>query len=154
MSLVFVIDKNKQPCNPCHPAAARILLNQGKAAVFRRFPFVIILKHERPLEIRLLRLKLDPGSKATGLVVLDDSNGKIAFAAEIEHRGNIIHDQLLTRGSLRRNRRNRKTRYRQPRFDNRTRPAGWLAPSLQSRIDNIITWARKLICYCPVGSDE
>lgn len=41
---VFVIDTNKTPCNPIHPAIARKLLNDNKAAIFRRYPFTIILK--------------------------------------------------------------------------------------------------------------
>ncbi|NWH05584.1 RRXRR domain-containing protein [Desulfobacter latus] len=41
---VFVLDTNKKPQNPVHPAKARLLLTEGKAAVFRQFPFTIILK--------------------------------------------------------------------------------------------------------------
>ena len=44
MSKVFVLDTNKQPLNPIHPGRARMLLSQGEAAVFRRYPFTIILK--------------------------------------------------------------------------------------------------------------
>jgi hypothetical protein len=67
-------------------------------------------------------------------------NGK---AAELQHRGFAITDALTSRRQLRRSRRNRKTRYRQPRFLNRNRPLGWLAPSLQSRVENIKTWVKR-----------
>ncbi len=42
--MVFVLDTNKRPLAPCHEAVARKLLKQGKAAIYRRFPFTIILK--------------------------------------------------------------------------------------------------------------
>jgi 5-methylcytosine-specific restriction endonuclease McrA len=153
MSYALVIDKNKRPCNPCHPALARILLNQGKAAVFRRFPFVIILKDERTfLDTQLLRVKIDPGSKTTGLALVDDSTGKIYFALELIHMGQYIHEQLLARKAIRRGRRYRNTRYRKPRFDNRVRPEGWLAPSIKSRVGTTITWVTKLLRYCPINA--
>ena len=44
MSNVFVLDTKKQPLNPVHPGRARLLLTQGKAAVFKRYPFTIVLK--------------------------------------------------------------------------------------------------------------
>ncbi|MEH1932826.1 MAG: RNA-guided endonuclease IscB [Nostoc sp.] len=61
-----------------------------------------------------------------------------------------IRDALTSRRQLRRSRRNRKTRYRKPRFLNRTRPQGWLAPSLQSRVENIKTWVNRLRRFAPV----
>lgn len=39
--MVFVLDTNRNKLNPCHPAKARLLLKQGKAAVFRMYPFTI-----------------------------------------------------------------------------------------------------------------
>ena len=45
MQRVFVLDANQQPLMPCHPARARELLSKGKAAVYRRYPFTIILKY-------------------------------------------------------------------------------------------------------------
>ena len=51
---------------------------------------------------------------------------------------------------MRRTRRNRKTRYRQARFNNRKRKEGWIPPSLQSRVDNIKTWVIKLQKLCPL----
>ncbi len=153
MSYVFVIDNNKKPLNPCHPAVARILLKHGKAAIFRRFPFVIILKEERTcMDVQLLRIKIDPGSKTTGIVIINDTSGMVIFALELTHRGQYIHEQLLARRTIRRSRRNRHTRYREIRFNNRCKQAGWLAPSLQSRIANILTWVKKLIRYCPLGA--
>jgi hypothetical protein len=68
MCKVFVLDTEKRPLDPIHPAQARQLLRNKKAAVFKRFPFTIILKESRPeVPITELRLKLDPGAKFTGI---------------------------------------------------------------------------------------
>ena len=149
---VFVLDKNRQPLDPCHPARARELLKSGRAAVFRRYPMTIILS-ERTLEESVVhphRLKIDPGSKKTGFAVLAEVTGRVVFAAELTHRGQQIRDSLLSRRALRRGRRNRHTRYRQPRFLNRTRKAGWLPPSLESRVDNVVTWVQRIQKFCPI----
>jgi 5-methylcytosine-specific restriction endonuclease McrA len=152
MLKVAVIDQNKNVLAPTSPARARIILRKGRAAVFRRFPFTIILKREieSPV-IPDLRLKIDPGSKTTGVVILKQSSGEVIFAAEINHRGQSIKYSLDSRRSIRRSRRNRKTRYRQPRFLNRTRPKGWLPPSLKSRVDNVGTWMNRLNRFYPVS---
>ncbi|MDJ0674334.1 MAG: RNA-guided endonuclease IscB [Calothrix sp. MO_167.B42] len=151
MSKVFVIDSQKRPATPIHPAQARQLLRNKKAAVFRRFPFTLILKEIRPESpVSPLRLKIDPGAKCTGMALVNDSTGEVVFAAELKHRGFAIRDALTSRRQLRRSRRNRKTRYRKPRFLNRTRPQGWLAPSLQSRVDNIKTWVERLRKLAPI----
>ena len=146
---VFVIDQNKQLLNPVSPARARELLSKQKAAVFRTYPFTIILKHtiynhtNKPLII-----KLDPGSKVTGIVIIDGK--KIIWCAELEHRGHQIKDALLSRRQLRRSRRSRKTRYRKPRFNNRKRSENWLPPSLEHRILTTTTWVRRLMRYAPI----
>ncbi|MBD2518759.1 RRXRR domain-containing protein [Nostoc sp. FACHB-973] len=145
MSKIFVLDADKRPLDRIYPAQARQLLRNGKAAVFRRFPFTIILKESRPdSSVTPLRLKLDPGAKLTGIALVNDGTGEVVFAAELKHRGFAIRESLTSRRQLRRSRRNRQTRYRKPRFLNRTRPEGWLAPSLQSRVDNIKTWVERL----------
>lgn len=130
---VAVVDTNGKTLAPTTPRMAKILLGSGKAAVWRRFPFTIILKKEvENPSLSDLRLKIDPGSKTTGLAIVNQESGEVVFAAEIDHRGTAIKSSLDSRRSLRRSRRNRKTRYRKPRFDNRARPKGWLAPSLKS----------------------
>lgn len=152
MSKVFVVDTTKQVLDPVHPAQARLLLTQGKAAVFRRYPFTIILKRavEHP-QRQPLRLKIDPGSKTTGLALVNDATGEVVWAAELSHRGEAIKAALASRRAARRSRRNRKTRYRQPRFKNRLRhKAGWLPPSLQSRIATTLTWVARLQHYAPI----
>jgi len=127
-------------------------LKAGRAAIFRRYPFTIVLK-DRTVENSIVhphRVKIDPGSKTTGIAVVAESIGRVTTAIEITHRGQAIRDSLLSRRALRRGRRNRKTRYRQPQFLNRTRREGWLPPSLESRIANILTWVQRIRKFCPI----
>src|SRR5262245_31218996 len=88
MSKVFVLDTTRQPLTPVHPGQARLLLASGKAAVFKRYPFTIILKCavEHP-DVHPLWLKIDPGSQTTGMALVDDPSGDVVFAAELTHRG-------------------------------------------------------------------
>lgn len=149
---VFVLDKNLKPLDPCHQARARELLDKGRAKVFRRYPFTIVLQ-DRVFEASVThshRIKIDPGSKVTGIAVVQEETGRVTNALEVSHRGQQIKNSLESRRSLRRGRRNRKTRYRKPRFLNRTRITGWLPPSLESRIANIETWVRRIRIVCPV----
>src|SRR5690242_6604271 len=90
MSKVFVLDTDRRPLDPVHPGRARIWLSQGKAAVFKRSPFTIILKAacDSP-EVHPLRLKLDPGSQTSGLALVNDTTGEIVFAAEQIGRAHV-----------------------------------------------------------------
>lgn len=139
-NVVFVLDTDKRPMTPCSPARARQLMRKGEAAVYRRHPFTLILKDARPDAIvKTLTIKIDPGAKTTGFALTDASH-RVLFAVELTHRGRAIKESLDARRALRRGRRNRKTRYRVARFDNRRRPQGWLAPSLQHRVATTMTW--------------
>jgi 5-methylcytosine-specific restriction endonuclease McrA len=150
-NFILVIDGEKRPLAPIHPGLARQLLKQKKAAIYCKFPFTLILKKSRfDTTVPDLKIKIDPGSKTTGFAILNGA--KVIWAAELTHRGQAIKDALLSRRQLRRGRRNRHTRYRQPRFLNRTRPKGWLAPSLQHRVETTLTWVNKLIKLVPIGS--
>lgn len=154
MQRVLVLDCNKKPLMPCHPARARELLTKKRAAVYRTYPFTIILKDRVGGETQPTELKFDPGSKITGIAIVTEfQKGKmITWAGELTHRGKRIRDLLLSRKMVRRNRRSRKTRYRAARFLNRTKPTGWLAPSLMSRVYNCLTWAKRLIKFIPISS--
>ncbi len=151
---VFVLDKNKQPLMPCHPARARELLKGGKAAIYRRQPFTIILKIREGGDTQPLTVKLDPGSRTTGIaVVVDGKRGKrVVWAAHLAHRGAQVKSGLQTRSAQRHSRRARHTRYRPARYLNRRRATGWLPPSLESRIGNTHTWTQRLMRGCPVTS--
>ena len=144
---VFVLDLNKKPLNPCRPARARKLLKTGRAKVFKLFPFTIILPDVEGGEVQNFQLKIDPGSKTTGLAILQ--RNRVIWGAQLTHRGSHVRDGLTSRRQLRRGRRSRNTRYRKPRFLNRKRPQGWLAPSLMSRVHNILTGVKRLSQICP-----
>lgn len=156
---VLVVDRQHRPLMPCTEKRARLLLQRGRAVVHKRFPFAIRLKDRlaEDSEYQPLRLKLDPGSKATGLAITRDTetanrNETVVFLAEIQHRGQQIKNALESRRAMRRTRRNRNTRYRPARFNNRTRPAGWLAPSLQHRVDTTISQVRRLSNLAPISA--
>ena len=157
---VFVVDKHKKPLTPCRPKRARILLRSGRAVVARRYPFTIRIK-DRTVEesiVKPVRVKIDPGSRYTGVAVVredvDAESGEVKqrliAGIEIEHRGKSIKDAMTKRANYRRRRRSANTRYRKPRFDNRTRPEGWLPPSLKHRVDTTISWVKRLSSIAPV----
>jgi len=152
MSYVFVLDTEQRPLDPVHPGHARRLLTCGRAAVWRRYPFTIILKRAVPEAAPApLRLKIDPGSRTTGLALVTEAGetamtdeGRVVWAGELTHRGQAVHEALVTRAAVRRSRRQRHTRYRPSHSANRRRLEGWLPPSLQSRLANTETWVRRL----------
>jgi 5-methylcytosine-specific restriction endonuclease McrA len=151
MSHVFLVDAQKRPLTPVHPGRARLLLKAGKATVFKRFPFTLILR--QPVEQAVdepLRLKIDPGSHTTGLALVAETTGEVVWAGELTHQGEEIVERLQKRRAVRRGRRQRHTRYRQPRFENRRRPKGWLPPSQRSRVQNVVTWVERLRRLCPI----
>jgi 5-methylcytosine-specific restriction endonuclease McrA len=132
-----------------------MLLRERKAAVLRQSPFTIVMKNRAEGNRQSVELKVDPGSKVTGIALVAEfaKRGKtVVFAAELQHRGLAIKESLDSRRAIRRGRRNRKTRYRAPRFDNRTRPAGWLPPSLMSRVYNVKTWALRFQRFAPLSA--
>ena len=141
--MVLVIDKHKKPCNTISEAYARMLLFKKQAVIHKRFPFTIRLKNDiAVLKDRSYTVKLDPGSRTTEIAVVDDKDS-VVMLAELEHKGHLIKKDLDKRRSLRQSRRHRKTRHREARFLNRTKPKGWLAPSIKSRADNVINFIKK-----------
>jgi 5-methylcytosine-specific restriction endonuclease McrA len=148
--MVFVLSHDKQPLDPTTERRARLLLKNGKAAVFRRYPFTLILKERLAAtsQTHHHRLKIDPGSKTTGLAIVRER--RVVWAGELTHRGQQIRERLVARRILRRGRRSRKTRYRKMRCRNRRRPEGWLAPSLQHCVLTTSTWIRRLRAVCPI----
>ncbi len=130
---VFVLHMRGQPVMPCSPATARHLLKAGKAVVRRRPPFTIQLRIATGEMKQSVTLGVDAGAKHVGLSATTEKEE--VFASEVELRQDIT-GLLAARLSLRRDLRHRKTRYRAPRFLNRVRSKhkGWLAPSVENRI--------------------
>lgn len=153
---VFVLDRHKRPLMPCSEKRARLMLERGRARVARRYPFTIRLVDRSVADSRLqpVRIKLDPGSKTTGFAAVRDAGGNqgsaVLFLGELQHRGRQISEALTARRAMRRRRRG-NLRYRPARFDNRTKPKGRLAPSLQHRVDTVSSWVDRLRRLCPVS---
>lgn len=154
---VFVLDKNGKALMPCAEKRARLLLERGRAHVHRVVPFVIRLvdRQAATCEFQPLRLKLNPGSKVTGLALVRDAEGGAAVLNlfELAHRGRQISEALTARRNMRRRRRGANLRYRAPRFLNRgNKGKGWLAPSLQHRVVTVLTWVKRLTRWAPVSA--
>lgn len=154
---VFVLDKHKKPLMPCHPARARKLLRKGRARIHQLHPFTIRLvdRSAEDSQIDGVTVKIDPGSKFTGIAVVREApDGTVhgLHGTEVRHRGQRIRARMQARAALRRGRRSRNLRYRAPRFSNRTRPDGWLPPSLCHRVEGTCTWVERLRRLAPVIS--
>lgn len=132
--VAYVINKNGKPLMPCNPRKARILLKENKAKVVKREPFTIQLLYGSSGYKQDINLGVDAGSKNIGISATTDK--KELFSAELLLRTDIV-DLLSTRRQNRRTRRNR-LRYRKARFNNRVRSKnkGWLAPSIEHKIDS------------------
>lgn len=144
---VFVIDNNKKGLMPCCEKRARKLLSKGRAVVHKRYPFTIRLKDRKAGQstFQSVQVKIDPGSKTTGLALVVQGNGRliVKHLFHLVHRGHQIRDALTQRRAFRRRRRNQLW-YRPARFNNRIKPKGWLAPSLKHRVDTTLSWVNKL----------
>lgn len=154
MNSVFVLSNTKKPLMPCRPARARQLLTKGKAAVYRMQPFTIIMKDRPDGETQDVEVKIDPGSKTTGIALVghfEQQGAVVLFGANLNHRGQAMKNNLESRASLRRGRRGRKTRYRKARFLNRARKSGWLPPSIESRVGNTESIIYRLATRCPIS---
>lgn len=155
MQYALVVSKTNKPLMPCHPARARELLKKGKAVVLRRYPFTIKLINRSEGNVQSIDLKIDPGSKTTGIALITYtklSGLKVVLGINLIHRGHQISQLLTARAMSRRSRRQRKTRYRKARFLNRTKPKGWFPPSIKSRLDNILQWVYRLFKWSPVSA--
>ncbi|MEV4378035.1 RNA-guided endonuclease IscB [Streptosporangium sp. NPDC049644] len=151
---VFVLDERGHPLDLCHPARARRLPAVGRAVVVRHPPFVIRLKDRSVADSTVagVQVGIDPGSKHTGLAIFTDRDGSRTgrYAIQFDHRGAAIRDKPASRAAYRRGRRSRNLRYRASRFSNRTKPKGWLAPSLRHRIETTMSQVARLTRWVPV----
>lgn len=160
--MVAVLGRDGKPLMPTRPSRARQLLKAGRARVHQITPVFTIRLIDRTAtdattSVDGVQVGIDPGSRHTGMAVFTattDRDGLVVRTGlagfQVEHRGNQIHQAMTSRAQLRRGRRSRNLRHRAPRFDNRRRREGWLAPSLQHRVDSVISMATKLRAILPV----
>lgn len=148
--MVYVLNQDGVPIMPTeNHAKVRVLLKQGKAKVVRRTPFTIQLMYSSTNYTQPVNLGVDAGSKHIGLSAT--TKDKVLFESDVELR-NDISDLLAVRRELRVSRRNRKTRYRKPRFNNRvsSKKKGWLAPSIKQKIQTHLTVIGKVYKILPI----
>lgn len=149
MQYVYVLNKCGEPLMPCSPEKARILLKQQKARVAKRTPFTIKLLHGSAGYKQPITLGVDAGSKHVGLSASTETHE--LYCEEFTPRNDVV-ELLSTRRQNRRSRRYRKTRYRAPRFNNRvhSKHKGWLAPSVEVKIQEHITVIKRICRILPI----
>lgn len=130
---VFVINQRNKPLMPCSPRKARALLTANKAEVVNRTPFTIKLTTATGETVQAITLGVDAGSKMVGLSATMEK--KVLFEAEAALRTDIV-ELFADKSGFRKGRRNRNLRYRKARFLNRKKDKGWLAPSVQHKVDS------------------
>ena len=153
---VPVLGTDGEPLMPTRPSRARRLIEQGRAKKkWLKGVFAIrmtdVSADDPDVEVNGVQLNIDPGAKATGMAVVSETCERRRSHAliELRHRGTRIRNRMDRRRAFRRGRRSR-IRNRQPRFDNRARRDGWLAPSMLTRLANTETWVRRLAALYPV----
>jgi len=147
---VYVLSKRGNPLMPCSPRKARILLKEDKAKVVKRTPFTIQLKIDTPETTQPISLGVDSGYNHIGLSAI--TKKKELYSADVKLRTDIVK-LLSKRRTYRRARRSRKLWHREPRFNNRVsaKKKGWLAPSIQHKLDTHIKIIDKVKEILPIS---
>src|SRR2546423_13309551 len=145
---VYVVNCHGQPLMPCHPRTARLLLKEGKAKVVKMVPFTLQLLYGSSGYKQAVSLGVDAGTHHIGVSATTEQ--RVLFEAEVLPRTDI-GALLATRREYRRARRSRKTRYRKCRFLNRKKRAGWLAPSVQHKVEAQLKTIRLVHKILPVS---
>jgi len=149
VSVVNVLNKRGVPLMPCKPQKARRLLKEGKAKVLKRTPFTIQLLYTTGESKQNLTLGVDAGYSNVGLSVV--SADKELYSAELKLRTDMVKLNS-ERATYRRTRRSRKTWYRKARFLNRKKPQGWLAPSIQNKLDTHLKIIERIRGILPISN--
>lgn len=148
--MVYVLNKYGNPLMPTtRYGRVRRMLRKGLALVVDYRPFTIQLTYDTPNGVQEVSLGVDAGTKHVGFSAT--TKKKVLFEAELLLRSDIV-EKLSTRREFRWTRRNRKTRYRKPRFLNRTgtKKPGWIAPSIKQKVDCHIHWISRICKFLPI----
>ena len=147
--MIYVLNSKGIPLMPTNRhGKVRHLLRDKKAVIVNYNPFTIQLTKERSNEVQEVSLGVDTGYNNIGISVT--TKDKVLFEANVDIANNISK-RLKERSSLRRDRRNRKTRIRKARFLNRKRSKGWLPPSVKTRLDRHYNIIAKVHKFLPIG---
>ncbi|MCC0669291.1 RNA-guided endonuclease IscB [Clostridioides sp. ZZV14-6153] len=145
--MVYVINFEGKPLMPTTNAKARKLLKQKKATVKRVNPFIIQLLYKTDTEyIQTITLGIDSGYLNIGFSAITDSKELIVGEVKLLQG---MKDRLLEKSQYRRIRRQR-LRYRKPRWNNRKIKQGWLAPSLQHKLNTHLKFIDYLNSILPI----
>lgn len=145
-NLVFVLDIEGNPLMPTHPARARKLLKQGKAKVKQTKPFVIQLTYDSERNVQPVTLGIDSGYLHIGFSAITEKRELICGELKMLVG---MSERIAERASYRRVRRNR-LRYRKCRFDNDSKSEGWLAPSVEHKLQTHYRFLGKLYALLPI----
>ena len=148
LNVVYVLNKRSLPLMPTCQSRARRLISNNKARIVKRYPFTIQLTIATGETRQKAILGVDAGYQMGGLSAVNQTQELIS--AELRLRNNIV-GLLSERRMYRRNRRNKHHWYRKARFDNRTRPNGWLSPSMKQKADSHIRIIDKFASLVPVN---
>ena len=147
---VFVLDQNGQALMPCSPRKARLLLKAKEAKPVSKTPFTIQLLKPVSSYKQELVVGIDTGQKHIGIAVVRDET--VLYQAQVTLRQDV-KGLIDTRRSYRKDRRNRKTRYRKPRYNNRVgkhkKAECWHPPSVQSKVNHNIKWIERMRSVLP-----
>jgi 5-methylcytosine-specific restriction endonuclease McrA len=138
---VFVVDKEKKPCLPTHPARARKLLREGKAKVYQVVPFTLQLERVIENPVGSFTVGIDDGTKAVGVAVVNEATKEVIFRGTIQLRQDVSK-KILARRQYRRSRRSRGVRHRKARFLNRKQETPF--PSIRQRKESILRVVKDL----------
>jgi len=147
MGAVFVVDKNGKPLMPTYnKPKVRRMLKDGRAEIFCHEPFTIRLTQRAGGYTQPVHYDTDSGYQYAGVSVKSEKHEFLHMQADMLEDEKGRHDD---RRKYRRTRRNR-LRHRPPRFDNRRRGEGWIAPSLAHRLENQVRLFQMICGVCPI----
>ena len=144
---VYILNCHGHPLMPCQPRKARLLLKEGKAKVVKMVPFTLQLLYGSSGYKQEVSLGIDAGTQHIGVSATTEKG--VLLEAEVQPRTDI-QAVLATRSQFRRARRSRKTRYRRCHFRNRKKRSGWLAPSVQHKVEAHLKTIRLVHSLLPV----
>lgn len=145
--MVYVLDTNGNPLMPTkRNAKVRILIKNGLAEVVRVKPFTIRLLYSTKGITQDITLGIDSGYLNIGFSAISEKEELISGEVKmLQHQ----KERMEERARYRKIRRQR-LRYRAPRFDNRKRNDGWLAPSIQHKLDTHTRFIEKIRKLLPI----
>ena len=144
---VFVINRHKKPLMPTTPRKARLLLKSGKATIVKRTPFTIQLVYGSSGYTQEVKAGIDAGYGNIGFSVITEKEE--VFGGEVRMMEGM--SERLKERSRYRTQRRQRLRYRPCRFDNRRKEEGWLAPSIQHKLDTHVKVIELLKTILPIS---